>query len=142
MTIDAMGCQVAIADKIVAHKADYLLALKGDQLTLETEVEDYFRTAPADELVTRTTVEKGHGRIETRFYTASAVVDWIKSDGNIRGSPGSTASRPWSGSSTGPNSRIAAPLMSGSSSRPPASTSSASPRAFAGTGASKACTGC
>src|SRR6478752_4332964 len=68
VTIDAMGCQVAIADKIVAHKADFLLALKGNQLTLETEVEDYFRTAPADELVTRTTVEKGHGRIETRFY--------------------------------------------------------------------------
>jgi predicted transposase YbfD/YdcC len=29
--IDAMGCQVAIADKIVEHKADYLLALKGNQ---------------------------------------------------------------------------------------------------------------
>jgi hypothetical protein len=42
-----MGCQVGIADKIVAHKADYLLALKGNQPTLETDVEDYFRTAPA-----------------------------------------------------------------------------------------------
>ena len=29
VTIDAMGCQVEIADKIVAHKSDYLLALKG-----------------------------------------------------------------------------------------------------------------
>jgi predicted transposase YbfD/YdcC len=29
VTIDAMGCQVAIADKIVEHKADHLLALKG-----------------------------------------------------------------------------------------------------------------
>ena len=38
VTIDAMGCQVAIADKIVAHKADFLLALKGNQLTSETEV--------------------------------------------------------------------------------------------------------
>ena len=47
VTIDAMGCQVEIADKIVAHKADYLLALKGNQPTLETDVEDYFRTAPA-----------------------------------------------------------------------------------------------
>ena len=37
VTIDAMGCQVAIADKIVAHEADFLLALKGNQLTLETE---------------------------------------------------------------------------------------------------------
>src|SRR3954464_5136816 len=87
VTIDAMGCQVAIADKIVAHKADFLLALKGNQPTLEADVEDYFRTAPAAELVTRTTVEKGHGRIETRFYTASAVVDWIKSDRNYPGQP-------------------------------------------------------
>ena len=47
VTIDAMGCQVEIADKIVAHKADYLLALKGNQPTLETDVEDYFRTAPS-----------------------------------------------------------------------------------------------
>src|SRR5262249_25680070 len=40
VTIDAMGCQVAIADKIVEHKADYLLALKGNQPTLEAEVAD------------------------------------------------------------------------------------------------------
>src|SRR3979409_2414931 len=33
VTIDAMGCQVEIADKIVAHKADYLLPLKGNQPT-------------------------------------------------------------------------------------------------------------
>ena len=79
VTIDAMGCQVAIADKIVAHEADFLLALKGNQLTLETEVDEYFRTAPDAELVRKTTIEKGHGRIETRIYTASTVVDWIKS---------------------------------------------------------------
>ena len=35
VTIDAMGCQVEIANKIVAHKADFLLALKGNQSTLE-----------------------------------------------------------------------------------------------------------
>src|SRR5262249_37510511 len=70
VTIDAMGCQVEIADKIVAHNADYLLAFKGNQSTLETDVEDYFRTAPAAALVSKTTVEKGHGRIETRIYTA------------------------------------------------------------------------
>jgi predicted transposase YbfD/YdcC len=79
VTIDAMGCQVEIADRIVAHKADYMLALKGNQPTLEADVIDYFHTAPAAELVTKTTVEKGHGRIETRTYTASTVVDWIVS---------------------------------------------------------------
>jgi predicted transposase YbfD/YdcC len=59
VSIDAMGCQVEIADKIVAHKADYLLALKGNQPTLEADVADYFRTAPAAELVsTQPAVEK------------------------------------------------------------------------------------
>jgi predicted transposase YbfD/YdcC len=87
VTIDAMGCQVEIADRIVAHKADFLLALKGNQLTLETEVEDYFRTAPEGEIVRKTTVEKGHGRIETRIFTASKAVDWIKSDKSYPGQP-------------------------------------------------------
>jgi len=87
VTIDAMGCQVAIADKIVAHKADYLLALKGNQPTLEADVEDYFGTAPANELATTTSLEKGHGRIETRIYTASRNVDWIVSERSYPGQP-------------------------------------------------------
>jgi predicted transposase YbfD/YdcC len=80
VTIDAMGCQVEIADKIVAHKADYVLALEGNQPTLEADVKDYFDTAPAAEIETKVTVEKGHGRIETRTYTVSENVDWIVSD--------------------------------------------------------------
>jgi predicted transposase YbfD/YdcC len=87
VTIDAIGTQVEIADKILEHKGDYLLPLKGNQPTLESEVEDYFRTAPADELVTKTTVEKGHGRIETRSYAASGVVDWIDPDRSYPGQP-------------------------------------------------------
>jgi len=87
VTIDAMGCQVEIANKIVAHKADYLLALKGNQPTLEADVEDYFRSAPTEELVTKTTVEKGHGRIETRMYAASSRVDWITSERSYPGQP-------------------------------------------------------
>jgi predicted transposase YbfD/YdcC len=87
VTIDAMGCQADIAAKIVAHKADYLLALKGNQPTLEADVADYFRTAPAGETVVKTTVEKGHGRIETRICTASSVVDWIASERSYPGQP-------------------------------------------------------
>jgi len=88
VSIDAMGCQVEIADKIVAHKADYLLALKGNQPTLEADVEDYFRTAPAGELVSKKpTVEKGHGRIETRTYAVSSKVDWIMSERSYPGQP-------------------------------------------------------
>src|SRR6516225_12154994 len=88
VTIDAIGCQVDIADKIVSHKADYLLALKGNQPTLESDVEDYFRTAPAEQLVSKTTIEKGHGRIETRTYAASSEVDWIASERSYPGQPG------------------------------------------------------
>jgi predicted transposase YbfD/YdcC len=87
VTIDAIGCQVEIADKIVAHGADFMLALKGNQPTLEADVADYFRTAPKAELVVKTTVEKGHGRIETRTYAASANVDWILSDKSYPGQP-------------------------------------------------------
>jgi predicted transposase YbfD/YdcC len=87
VTIDAMGCQVEIADKIVAHKADFMLALKGNQMTLETEVEDYFRTAPDGEVVRKSTIEKGHGRLETRLFAASKAVDWIKSDRAYPGQP-------------------------------------------------------
>ena len=87
VTIDAMGCQVEIAAKILEHKADFLLPLKGNQPTMETEVASYFETAPADQLVTKTTVEKGHGRIETRLYTASNEVDWMKGEKSYPGQP-------------------------------------------------------
>jgi predicted transposase YbfD/YdcC len=87
VTIDAMGCQVEIADRIVAHGAAYVLALKGNQPTLEAEVAEYFRTAPEDEVTVKTTVEKGHGRIETRTYIASGNVDWIASDRSYPGRP-------------------------------------------------------
>jgi predicted transposase YbfD/YdcC len=87
VTIDAMGCQVGIAQKIIDHGAHYVLSLKGNQPTLETDVLDYFRTAPADEIVSTTTIEKGHGRIETRRYLASANVDWIASDRRYPGEP-------------------------------------------------------
>src|SRR5215204_731843 len=76
-----------IADRIVAHKADYVLTLKGNQPSLEAEVAAYFRTAPAEEIVTTTTVEKGHGRIEIRTYKASSCVDWIRAERSYPGAP-------------------------------------------------------
>jgi predicted transposase YbfD/YdcC len=71
VTIDAMGCQRAIAQKIVVQGADYVLALKGNQPTLEQAVQRFFVTGPAAE-VHRTTsayaeqTGQGHGRVETR----------------------------------------------------------------------------
>lgn len=87
VTIDAMGCQAAIADAITGHGADFLFRLKSNHPTLEAEVESYFKTAPARELASVTTVEKGHGRIETRIVCVSPHVDWITSE---RSFPGQT----------------------------------------------------
>ncbi|GAC1645113.1 MAG: ISAs1-like element ISEc1 family transposase [Chloroflexota bacterium] len=71
VTIDAMGCQTEIAATIVAQEADYVLALKGNQGTLLRDVESLFAHARATNFreVTHSvaeTVNKGHGRIETR----------------------------------------------------------------------------
>lgn len=73
VTIDAMGCQRDIAQKIVDAGADYLLAVKGNQETLAEDVEQEFKHAQADgfahmDHLYRETIEKGHGRIEKRQY--------------------------------------------------------------------------
>jgi predicted transposase YbfD/YdcC len=74
VSIDAMGCQRDIAEKIVAKKADYVLALKGNQGTLRQDVE-LFAAEKANgfkdtEVSRHQTVDGDHGRIETRTYTA------------------------------------------------------------------------
>ena len=67
---------------------------------MEAEVDSFFDTAPADELVSKTTVEKGHGRIETRIYTASQEVSiGSKPTNPIRASRASKTSRRSFGSS-------------------------------------------
>jgi len=85
VTIDALGCQTAIAAQIVAQGAEYALALKDNHPTLHAEVAEVFADArattfaayaPADHDAWRTT-EKDHGRIETRRF-------WTSSDPAIR----------------------------------------------------------
>lgn len=73
ITIDAMGTQKAIAAQIVDGKADYVLALKGNQETLHQGVIDFIDQQVehdfADVEVRRhTTSETGHGRKEQRTY--------------------------------------------------------------------------
>ena len=83
VTIDAMGCQRDIAQKILDKKADYVLALKGNQGSLRADVE-LFATEQkarsfADTTITRgTTVDGDHGRIETRTTTVIHDVAWIQ----------------------------------------------------------------
>ena len=83
VTIDAIGCQREIARKILEKKADYVLALKGNQGALRDDVEVFAAEQKAkgfkDTKVTRhETVDGDHGRIETRTYTAIHDVDWLK----------------------------------------------------------------
>ncbi len=59
----------------------------GNQPTLEADVVDYFRTAPDSELTPKTTLEKDHGRIETRIFTASSTVDFLASERSYPGQP-------------------------------------------------------
>jgi predicted transposase YbfD/YdcC len=82
VTIDAMGCQKAIAEKIVARGGDYVLALKGNQSTLAEAVEELFIDADAADYAgwsvdTHETIDRGHGRVETRRYVTLTAVDKI-----------------------------------------------------------------
>lgn len=92
VTIDAMGAQKKIVKKIVEqNEADYVINLKGNQETLQKEVEGYFeeleqsgelakiqkQTDKDSEMGVHSTLEKGHGRIERRTYFYSTDLDWM-----------------------------------------------------------------
>jgi predicted transposase YbfD/YdcC len=73
ITIDAMGTQKAIAEQIVDQKADYVLALKGNQETLHQAVIDYINQQLENDFAgvamrRLVTTETGHGREEVRSY--------------------------------------------------------------------------
>ena len=83
VTIDAMGCQRNIAQKIVDKKADYVLALKGNQGTLRDDVELFATEQKAKGFADTTisvdqTVDGDHGRIETRRVTVIHDVAWLQ----------------------------------------------------------------
>ena len=83
VTIDAMGCQREIARKIIDKKADYILALKGNQGSLREDAElfanEQIARDFADTTVSRAqTVDGEHGRIETRTLTVMHDVDWLR----------------------------------------------------------------
>jgi predicted transposase YbfD/YdcC len=84
VTADAMHCQKNIAKEIIEADADYLLALKGNQGTAFAEVKTFLDDAVnwADKaLVHLETVEKGHGRHETRRYWQTEQVSWYADRG-------------------------------------------------------------
>src|SRR5271157_3159364 len=83
VTIDAMGCQREIAQKIIDKKADYVLALKGNQGSLREDVEVFVAEQKANgfedtKISQHETVEGDHGRIETRTTTVIHNVEWLR----------------------------------------------------------------
>lgn len=81
VTIDAMGTQIDIAEKIVAHGGDYLLALKANRPVLHRDVAAFFDDPPADMLEPPLeTTDGDHGRIELRRHVVCHKVDWLFSD--------------------------------------------------------------
>lgn len=78
ITIDAMGAQKAIAAQIIEGKADYVLALKGNQETLHQAVITYIDEQSVNDFANvkarrHQTTETGHGRRETRSYVQMPV---------------------------------------------------------------------
>lgn len=89
VTIDAMGCQVEIAKKILSKDADYLLAVKGNQGDLFEDIQDSFRMLKPVEMWED--VDYGHGRIEKRkcaiikdFSLIYSVDRWPKLNAIVR----------------------------------------------------------
>ena len=70
ITMDAMGCQVAIVEKIIAKQADYIVAVKNNQPSLAQAIESLFAATDTSvregRLQENITLDKDHGRLETR----------------------------------------------------------------------------
>ncbi len=89
VTIDALGCQKAIAEKIVEKKADYILAVKDNQGHLLEEVKDSFRMLQAVSVTEE--IDCGHGRVERRNCAVIAdttlveqAAEWTALQGLVR----------------------------------------------------------
>ena len=91
VTIDAMGCQKKIAEAIIEKEADYVLALKGNQSSLNTTVEKFFHYHKSQNFKTKyefdiaEETDGGHGRIENRKCYTSSDITWLKYDHNWAG---------------------------------------------------------
>jgi predicted transposase YbfD/YdcC len=83
ITIDAMGCQTEIADKIIEKKAHYVLAVKGNQAKLLEEIEDEFRFGK--NIQESETIDLDHGRIETRKCSVINQFQHIESQSKWKG---------------------------------------------------------
>lgn len=89
VSIDAMGCQKDIAKKIVSKKADYILALKGNQGDLHRDVKEFFLDAFANKFKNikhefHEEYDSGHGRIEHRHCWVINPTEQLECFSNIK----------------------------------------------------------
>lgn len=82
VSIDAMGCQTAIATQIVTQQGDYVLALKGNQGDLHQDVRQLFDHAQRQNFRDIAhdfyqTQEQGHGRQEVRRYWVMGQTEYL-----------------------------------------------------------------
>jgi len=87
VTVDAMGTQKEIAEKIQDKGADYVMALKGNHELVHKEVQSFWSDPelPESEYQSYETVDKGHGRLEVRRYRISDRIDWFADKGEWKG---------------------------------------------------------
>lgn len=90
ITIDAMGTQTTIAEKIRERRADYVLALKRNQGTLYEDVKMFLMDKEEKEKIKAEgsycrTVEKAHGQIEIREYYQTEEIKWLFQKKNWKG---------------------------------------------------------
>jgi len=85
VTIDAMGCQKEIAATIMQGKGNFCLAVKGNQETLETDLQACFQAAfendfqkPGQQEYSTAEEQRPHGRVETRHYYTMPVPDTVR----------------------------------------------------------------
>ena len=77
VTADAMHCQRQVAQQVIDQSADYVLALKANQETLNDDVR-LFLDDPATPVGEDSQTNKGHGRVETRTARVSDDVGWLQ----------------------------------------------------------------
>jgi predicted transposase YbfD/YdcC len=89
VTIDAMGCQRSVAEKIIGKKANYVLAVKENQGSLLEGIKDSFRQLGADAVDEE--IDCGHGRVERRRCSVIAdlsllenALEWASLQGLVR----------------------------------------------------------
>ncbi len=82
VSIDAMGCQKSIAEKIIDNGGDYVLAVKGNQKNLHDEIYSFFDQAEAVNFEgidhdQQKGCEENRGRKESRHIYVTQNIDWL-----------------------------------------------------------------